>query len=80
MSQSTPTTSTNIVDVRQIPPRNRHPLIFQTFEDLANGEAFVLGHPEHRLYKTATFLFLAHIDTGAGPEILSDPRPLVISK
>ncbi len=30
------------LDVRTIPPMNRHPLIFQTFESLQPGEAFVL--------------------------------------
>ena len=30
------------IDVRQIPPRERHPLIFQTFEALQSGERFQL--------------------------------------
>ena len=30
------------VDVRTIVPRERHPLIFQTFDGLAPGEAFEL--------------------------------------
>ncbi|MCX7624555.1 MAG: DUF2249 domain-containing protein [Thermomicrobium sp.] len=30
------------LDVRAVPPPRRHPLIFQTFEALAPGEAFVL--------------------------------------
>jgi uncharacterized protein (DUF2249 family) len=30
------------IDVRQIMPRMRHPLIFQTFDHLAPGEAFML--------------------------------------
>lgn len=30
------------VDVREITPRDRHPLIFQTFEALAEGEGFEL--------------------------------------
>lgn len=30
------------LDVRTIPPRERHPLIFQTFDALAPGEAFIL--------------------------------------
>jgi len=30
------------IDVRQIPPRERHPLIFQTFEALQAGEQFQL--------------------------------------
>ncbi|HZH09638.1 MAG TPA: DUF2249 domain-containing protein [Microvirga sp.] len=31
-----------IIDVRQIMPRMRHPLIFSTFDQLAPGEAFLL--------------------------------------
>jgi uncharacterized protein (DUF2249 family) len=31
-----------IVDVREIPPRVRHPLIFDTFDGLASGESLVL--------------------------------------
>lgn len=31
-----------ILDVRAIPPREKHPAIFQTFAGLAPGEAFVL--------------------------------------
>lgn len=30
------------VDVREIIPRNRHPLIFQTFDSLTEGEGFEL--------------------------------------
>lgn len=30
------------VDVREIPPRERHPLIFGSFEQLASGEALML--------------------------------------
>ncbi len=30
------------VDVRAVPPRDRHPLIFQTFDNLAQGEAMEL--------------------------------------
>jgi uncharacterized protein (DUF2249 family) len=30
------------LDVRVIPPREKHPTIFRTFEALAPGEAFVL--------------------------------------
>jgi uncharacterized protein (DUF2249 family) len=30
------------LDVRVIPPREKHPTIFQTFDALAAGEAFVL--------------------------------------
>jgi uncharacterized protein (DUF2249 family) len=40
------------VDVRQTPPPQRHPLIFQTFEDLQPGEAFILinDHDPKPLY------------------------------
>jgi uncharacterized protein (DUF2249 family) len=31
-----------IIDVREIRPAERHPLIFQTFESLNSGESFVL--------------------------------------
>jgi len=30
------------VDVRSVPPRERHPLIFQTFDALQLGESFLL--------------------------------------
>ena len=41
-----------VVDVRTIPPRNRHPLIFQTFDGLEPGAAFVLinDHEPRPLY------------------------------
>jgi uncharacterized protein (DUF2249 family) len=40
------------LDVREIPPAQRHPLIFQTFEALAPGEAFMLinDHDPKPLY------------------------------
>ena len=40
------------IDVREIAPRERHPLIFQTFDDLAAGEAFELvnDHDPKPLY------------------------------
>ncbi|MFZ1396527.1 MAG: DUF2249 domain-containing protein [Candidatus Promineifilaceae bacterium] len=31
-----------VLDIRPIPPMNRHPLIFDQFEALAAGESFVL--------------------------------------
>jgi uncharacterized protein (DUF2249 family) len=31
-----------VLDVRVIPPREKHPAIFQTFQALAPGESFVL--------------------------------------
>jgi uncharacterized protein (DUF2249 family) len=41
-----------VVDVRRIVPRERHPLIFQTFEALADGDAFTLvnDHDPKPLY------------------------------
>ncbi len=40
------------IDVRNIVPRNRHPLIFQTFDTLEEGEAFELvnDHDPKPLY------------------------------
>ncbi|MFW6097483.1 MAG: DUF2249 domain-containing protein [Chloroflexota bacterium] len=32
----------NTLDIRPLPPVQRHPLIFQRFETLAPGESFVL--------------------------------------
>jgi uncharacterized protein (DUF2249 family) len=34
--------SETVIDVRQIMPRMRHPLIFNTFDQLGLGEAFLL--------------------------------------
>ncbi len=44
--------STKTIDVRPIPPRERHPLLFQTFDDLAVGESFELvnDHDPKPLY------------------------------
>ncbi len=46
-----------IVDVRQIPPPQRHPLIFRTFETLQPGEAFILvnDHDPKPLYYQFAF-------------------------
>ena len=33
---------TSTIDVRSVVPRERHPLIFNTFRNLAPGEAFLL--------------------------------------
>lgn len=40
------------IDVRTIPPRERHPLLFRTFEELAAGESFELvnDHDPNPLY------------------------------
>ncbi len=32
----------NVFDVREVPPRDRHPRIFQTFDALETGETFEL--------------------------------------
>lgn len=44
--------TTENIDVRQIPPRERHPKIFQTFDDLAAGQSFMLinDHDPKPLY------------------------------
>jgi len=41
-----------IIDVREIAPRDRHPLIFQTFDELAEGDGFQLvnDHDPKPLY------------------------------
>jgi len=45
-------TAANTVDVRTIAPRDRHPLIFGTFNSLAPGEEFMLvnDHDPKPLY------------------------------
>jgi uncharacterized protein (DUF2249 family) len=42
----------NVVDVRQVVPAQRHPLIFDTFDKLAAGESFELvnDHDPKPLY------------------------------
>ena len=35
-------TDERVIDVRPIPPREKHPTIFHTFEALAPGESFIL--------------------------------------
>jgi uncharacterized protein (DUF2249 family) len=46
-----------IVDVRPIKPRDRHPLIFQTFDGLADDEKFILinDHDPKPLYYQFAF-------------------------
>jgi uncharacterized protein (DUF2249 family) len=39
---SSPEAIKTIVDVREIQPRERHPLIFGTFDELSPGEALML--------------------------------------
>lgn len=45
-------TTRRVVDVRNTPPPQRHPLIFGTFEALASGESFELinDHDPKPLY------------------------------
>jgi uncharacterized protein (DUF2249 family) len=45
-------TVANTLDVRTLIPRERHPLIFKTFRDLAPGDAFLLvnDHDPKPLY------------------------------
>lgn len=56
------------VDVRTIPPRERHPLIFSTFADLAPGEAMLLvnDHDPKPLY----YQFQAELAEGFGWDYL----------
>jgi uncharacterized protein (DUF2249 family) len=51
-SQEVPLTVVQELDVRSVPPPQRHPLIFQTFEALRPGEAFILinDHDPKPLY------------------------------
>jgi uncharacterized protein (DUF2249 family) len=44
--------TTTVIDVREIPPRERHPLIFGTFAGLKDGEGFLLvnDHDPKPLY------------------------------
>ena len=48
---------TTVLDVREIAPRTRHPLIFQTFDQLQPGAAFVLvnDHDPQPLYYQFSF-------------------------
>jgi uncharacterized protein (DUF2249 family) len=39
---SNQTTTPPVLDVRSIAPRDRHPLIFQTFAQLPSGGSFIL--------------------------------------
>lgn len=40
------------IDVRKVPPRERHPLLFQTFDELPAGQSFELinDHDPKPLY------------------------------
>lgn len=58
------------IDVREIMPRERHPLIFNTFDDLAAGESFeiVNDHDPKPLY----YQFMAERQGQVGWEYLED--------
>jgi uncharacterized protein (DUF2249 family) len=69
-----PNDNPTIIDVREIPPRERHPLIFSTFVGLAVGEAFILvnDHDPKPLYYQFDAEFADRFDwtyEEAGPEI-----------
>lgn len=51
-NKSTPPPPPQVIDVRPVAPRDRHPLIFGTFDDLAIGESFILinDHDPKPLY------------------------------
>lgn len=59
-----------MIDVREIMPRERHPLIFQTFDDMAAGEAFELvnDHDPKPLY----YQFMAERQGQVGWEYLEE--------
>lgn len=59
-----------MIDVREITPRERHPLIFQTFDDLSAGEAFDLvnDHDPKPLY----YQFMAERQGQVGWEYLEE--------
>jgi uncharacterized protein (DUF2249 family) len=64
----------SIVDVREIPPRDRHPLIFQTFDNLQPGQTFVLvnDHDPKPLFYQFSFEREGQFDwtyLEAGPEV-----------
>jgi uncharacterized protein (DUF2249 family) len=68
------TTEKTTIDVRAIPPRDRHPLIFSTFAGLDAGESFLLvnDHDPKPLY----YQFQAELPNrfgwdylDAGPEV-----------
>jgi len=46
------TDEATVIDVREIPPPRRHPLIFDTFASLASGQHFLLvnDHDPKSLY------------------------------
>jgi len=62
------------VDVRQVPPPQRHPLIFSTFDRLAQGQTMVLvnDHDPKPLYYQLSFERAGQFDweyLEQGPEV-----------
>ncbi len=62
------------VDVRTIPPRERHPLIFSTFERLAPGEAMLLVNdhdpkPLHYQFQAEIGPAFSWVYLEEGPEV-----------
>ena len=47
-----PDSTTDTIDVRTIPPRDRHPLLFRRFDELGSGDAYELvnDHDPKPLY------------------------------
>lgn len=64
------TTDTQTIDVREIPPRERHPLLFRTFDELAPGTSFLLvnDHDPKPLY----YQFMAERPGQLGWEYLQE--------
>lgn len=62
--------TTKTIDVRTIAPRERHPLLFQTFDDLAVNESFELvnDHDPKPLY----YQFMAERPGQLGWEYLEE--------
>lgn len=52
MTNSTPLPDHSVLDIRPIHPRDRHPMIFEVFDELESGEAFILvnDHEPRPLY------------------------------
>ena len=67
------------VDVREVSPRERHPMIFAAFDDLQPGGAFILvnDHDPLPLYYQFEAERPGQVELGAagrGPRALGDPH------